>query len=194
LPNVSVSAIDLHEGLDVRTASMRDYALGVEAAAMKLPRPLALCGWSMGGLVALMAAPSVRPACLVLLEPSPPAEVQGSDPETVLTTGTFTGEEAYGAFPPGVPSRPESALARAERKHGVSVPSIPCPSLVVYGDEFSETRGRSVARLYGSEEAYFRSVDHWGLVLEPRIRERVASFLSRWAGSGTDRRDLWGGE
>lgn len=187
-PDAIVWAVDLQEGADVGTASMRDYAGRVEAAAVQLPRPLALCGWSMGGLVALMAAEGVQPAGLVLLEPSPPAEVQGSDPGSVLTTGTFSGEEAYGAFPPGVASRPESALARAERKRGIPVPAIPCPSLVVYGDEFADTRGRPVARLYGSEEAYFPGFDHWDLVLSPRVRDRIASFLSHLAGTGAKRR------
>ena len=193
-PTVTVSTVDLHEGLDVATASMGDYARAVEVGASHLPRPLALCGWSMGGLVALMATRSVEPACLVLLEPSAPAEVQGFHAETALTTGTFSGEEAYGAFPAGVPSRPESALARAERKRGISVPSIPCPSLVVYGDGFADSRGRPIARLYGSEEAHFPGVDHWGLVLDRRVRDRVASFLERVSssGGGLDRR--WSGE
>jgi pimeloyl-ACP methyl ester carboxylesterase len=43
-------AVDLHAGLDVARASMRDYADRVALAAEVLPRPLAVCAWSMGGL------------------------------------------------------------------------------------------------------------------------------------------------
>ncbi len=39
-----------------------------------------LCGWSMGGLVAMMIAARHRPAGLVLIEPSLPAEVAGVRP------------------------------------------------------------------------------------------------------------------
>ena len=69
-------AVDLHEGLDVARASMHDYADRVAWAAETLPRPLAVCGWSMGGLVAMMAAPRIDPACLILLEL---AETYGAD-------------------------------------------------------------------------------------------------------------------
>ena len=58
----------------------------------------------------------------------------------------------YGPFPPGMRARPESSRAHAERKRGIFVPSIPWPSLVVYGDDFREERGQAVARLYGSDE------------------------------------------
>lgn len=107
---------------------MADYAdVVVERATAHAPRPLVLCGWSLGGLVVLMTAERLRPDLVVLLEPSPPAEVQGSDPGLPLIVGTFDPEGAYGPFPEGVPARPESALARAERKRGISVPSLFVP-------------------------------------------------------------------
>jgi pimeloyl-ACP methyl ester carboxylesterase len=176
LDGLTVATPDLHEGLDVARASMADYAARVSATASRLPRPVALCGWSMGGLAVLMAAEAVRPAAVVLLEPSPPGEVQGFDPGVEPEPGTFDPEELYGRFPPGMAARPESALARAERKRGISVPKLPSPSLVVYGDDFPEDRGRAVARLYGSEELCLAARDHWQLVLDPRAAEAVAQF------------------
>ena len=171
-------AIDLQEGLDVASASMHDYADVVIERARALDGPVALCGWSMGGLVAMMAVPAVRPSRLVLLEPSPPAEVQGRDPGAALVPGTFDPAEAYGVFPAGMRARPESALARAERKRGISVPTLPCPTLVVHGDEFPEERGRALAALYGSELAYFPGRDHWDLVRDATVRRRVGAYLS----------------
>ena len=176
-PTLRVTAVDLQEGLDVASASMSDYAERVVAAAGALPRPVALCGWSMGGLVVLQAAGRVLPHSVILIEASPPGEVQGFDAAVAVSAGTFDPEEVYGRFPDGVPARSESAVARSERKRGISVPQLPCPSLVVYGDEFREERGPPIARLYGSAERYFPGLDHWDLVRDRRVREAIADFL-----------------
>lgn len=176
-PGIRVRAVDLQQGLDVGSASMMDYADRVVAAAHRLPRPVALCGWSMGGLVVLLAAERVRPHSVILIEPSPPAEVQGNDPAVSLASGTFDPQAVYGPFPSGVPARAESSFARAERKRGISVPSLSCPSLVISGAEFPDDRGRRIARLYGSEERRFPALDHWQLVLDPQVRETIGRFL-----------------
>ena len=81
---------------------MSNYAAAVVRAADLLPRPVALCGWSMGGLAAMIAARQAGAERLVLLEPSPPAEAQGFDDSVPLQTGTFDPEEAYGRFPAGM--------------------------------------------------------------------------------------------
>jgi pimeloyl-ACP methyl ester carboxylesterase len=172
-PGVDLVAVDLHEGLDVGHASHADYAERVARAASG---PVALCGWSMGGLVVLQAAAHVRPTAVVLLEASPPGEVQGFN-GTALEDGTFDPEEVYGAFPPGMSARPESLRARAERKRGISVPSLPCPSLVVHGDDFPDDRGRELASFYGSDLRAFPGFDHWDLVLRPEVPAAVAEWL-----------------
>lgn len=172
-PGVDVVAVDLHEGLDVGRASHEDYAERVVAAATE---PVALCGWSMGGLVVLQAAERVRPGAVILLEASPPGEVQGFQ-ETEIRDGTFDPEEVYGTFPAGMLARPESLRARGERKRGISVPSLPCPSLVVHGDAFPDDRGRDLAAFYGSDLRAFPGFDHWDLVLRPEIPAAVAGWL-----------------
>jgi pimeloyl-ACP methyl ester carboxylesterase len=172
-PELEVEPVDLQAGLDVAEASMSNYAAVLARAAEWLPRPLAICGWSSGALAAMMAARPVEADHLVLLEASPPGEVQGFDESIPLLPGTFDPEETYGPFPPGMRARPESSLARAERKRGISVPSLPCPALVVYGDEFAEQRGRALAARYGAEELHFPGLDHWGLVLDERVREEL---------------------
>ena len=60
----------------------------------------------------LEATERLRPHSVVLLESSPPAEVQGLDLEVVPQPGSFDPEQVYGRFPLGMASRPESALAR----------------------------------------------------------------------------------
>jgi pimeloyl-ACP methyl ester carboxylesterase len=177
-PDVVVEAVDLHAGLNVAEASMWNFEAVAFRACEGLARPLALCGWSMGGLVALMAARRIEPALVVLLEASPPAEVQGADESVEPTPGTFDPEQTYGAFPPGIGARPESLLARAERKRGISVPSLPCPALVVAGDAFAEERGSRLAAFYGAEEIRLPGLDHWGLVRNGRARDAIAARLA----------------
>ena len=192
-----VEAVDLHAGLEVAQASMANYEAAVTAAACLLPRPLAVCAWSMGGLAAMMAARRVEPELLVLLEPSPPSQVQGPVPGVAVGPGTFDPEEVYGPFPGGVPARPESSLSRGERKRGISVPELPCPTVVVYGDEFPDDRGRAIAEFYGAMELHLPGLDHWGLVLEPSARARIAESAGEVSeaaglitrGDGVDRAD-----
>ena len=170
---LEVEAVDLQAGLNVAEASMSNYAAAIVRAAERLLRPVALCGWSSGGLAAMMAARQAGADLLVLLEASAPGEVQGFDESIEPEPGVFDPEATYGAFPPGMRARPESLLARGERKRGLSVPSLPCPALVVYGDEFAEERGRRLAAYYRAEELAFPGLDHWGLVLDEQVHERL---------------------
>jgi pimeloyl-ACP methyl ester carboxylesterase len=174
--SIDVRAVDLLAGVDVEDASMVDYARAVEAAADGGPRPRACCGWSMGGLVAMMAQDHFD--ALVLIEPSPPAEIQGHDRKATALPGTFDPEEVYVRFPAGIKSRPESNRARVERKQGISIPSLDRPSLVVYGHEFAEDRGRAVADLYGSDAMSFPGYTHWDLVLRHEVRDAILEWLS----------------
>ena len=176
-PTLTVEAVDLQEGLAVEQASMSEYADRVAAAARSMPGPVAVCGWSMGGLVVLQAAQEVQPHSVVLLEGSAPAEIQGCDPDVQLVGGAFDPEAEYGKFPVGIAARPESLLARAERKRGISVPSLPCPSLVIASADFPDERGRSMAELYGSEFVEFPELRHFDLVLDAAPRAAVADFL-----------------
>jgi pimeloyl-ACP methyl ester carboxylesterase len=176
-PGVELLAVDLQAGVEVGGASMLDYAGALVSAAEGLTHPIGLVGWSSGGLAALLAAEQIRPSSLVLLEASPPSEVQGSDADLQIGDGLFDPEAVYGPFPPGVWSRPESIRARGERKRGLSVPAVPCPALVVYGHEFPEERGRALVALYGAEELSFPDLDHWGLVLDARVRQAIARWL-----------------
>jgi pimeloyl-ACP methyl ester carboxylesterase len=174
LPNPT--CVDLQAGLDVGHASIEDYATAVVRAAVGLPRPLTVIAWSLGGLVALLAAGRVRPERLVLLESSPPREVQGLRAEIEPVPGTFDPRDG----PPGVIRRPESSLAMGQRDRGVSVPSLPTGTrtLVVFGDEFRDDRGPALAEWYGAEQLDAGAATHWDMVLDPAVRSRVLAWTS----------------
>ena len=173
---------DLQEGLDVARATMADYTDKVVTAIQDAARPIGQCGWSMGGLVAAMAADGSTIDALALMEPSPPAEIQGERPDVEIVQGTFDSEVVYGTFPKGIRARAESSLARAERKRGISVPQLPAQTLVIYGDEFADERGRRISAHYGCEAAQFPDLDHWGLVLDNRVARAVAKFFTQTLG------------
>jgi len=170
-------AVDLQAGLDVGSASMEEYAGRVAAAISAGPDAVGAVGWSMGGLVAMMAARATAPRALVVIEPSPPAEVQGWHTEVSLLSGTYDPEEEYGRFPEGMAARPESLRARSERKLGISVPSVQCPLLVVYGADYAVERGSEVAAFYGAEELAFPQLDHFDLVQSDEVRDSIAAWL-----------------
>jgi pimeloyl-ACP methyl ester carboxylesterase len=176
-PGLDVDAVDLHAGLVVGRASMRNYAAAVAGRANLLPAPRGICGWSMGGLAVMMAAELAGAARLVLLEPSAPAEVLGVHDDVAPAEGTFDPVEVYGLPRDGLATRPESTLARSERKRGISVPDLPCPALVVYGDEHPDERGRAIVRTYGAEELHFSGLDHVGLVFDERVPAAVRDWL-----------------
>jgi hypothetical protein len=114
----------------------------------------------MSVLVVLQEAARARAHSVILIEASLPGEVQGFNGDPEITQGTLDPEAVYGPFPAPVPARPESSLARGERKRGISGPSLPCPSLVMYGDEFRDARGTAIARPYGREERDFPGLGH----------------------------------
>lgn len=175
-PALRLETVDLQDGLDPAHASMAQYADAVARAAQRLEHPVVVVAWSMGGLAAMMAADSAD--ALVLLEASAPAEVQGVHRDVRPAPGVFDPEAEYGAFPDGVRARPESSLARAERKRGISVPEIACPVLVVYGDEFADERGRRLVERYGARKVALPGKSHWDLVRDPDAIRAVARGIA----------------
>ena len=174
-PGDDVRVPDLQAGLDVARASMTDYADRVVAAVGG--EPAIVCGWSMGGLVAMMAAARCRLAGLVVIEPSVTAEVGGRDPDWPLETGSYDSAAVYGPSVPGMRHRPESLLARAERKRGISVPGLACPMLVVGGRDYLEDRARPTAEHYGADLLEFGDLGHYRLMVDPRVRAAIADWI-----------------
>ena len=146
-------AVDLRghgaDATDLSAVSMHDYAADVAEFAQSLDAPPVVMGWSMGGLVAMMAARAGIAAACVGLAPSTPARSVDAAPP--LRTGVF-GPEEYGIAsrdPNDQPAMPdldldernvalaspasESRLARDERKAGIVIESLPCPLLIATG-------------------------------------------------------------
>ena len=116
-----------------------------------LPETPIVVGWSMGRLVAMMAAARGRARACVGLAPSTPAARRDEGVE--VRPGVF-GPEEYGitsedpAVQPTMPDldieerllaieslSPESRTARDDRKAGIVIDALPCPLLVVTGSE-----------------------------------------------------------
>lgn len=183
-PYSDVVSVDLQAGLRVEMASMENYASRAVDGVLRSRPPVLLCGWSMGGLVAMMAALRLRPGWLALLEPSPPAEVQGVDETITPSPGAFDPEAEYGPFPDGVQARRESSYARSERKRGISVATLPCPALVIYGRDFPGERGRLIVETYSTDVVELGDLDHWGLVMDTRVPAAVSSWAARTPPAG----------
>lgn len=65
-------------------------------------------------------------------------------------------------------------LVVLQAAEGISVPSLPCPALVIAGREFPEERGSAVARVYGADPLEFPALGHFDLVLHPAPRAAIA--------------------
>jgi pimeloyl-ACP methyl ester carboxylesterase len=182
---------------DLSDTRMSDYAEDVRALVRELPRPPVLVGWSMGGLVAMMAAADGSATACVGLAPSVPA--LSRDVSLPLRRGTF-GPDEYGIAsrdPAEQPAMPdldederrialaslgsESRLARDERAAGVVVEHLPCPLLVVTGSEDHQwPRSRYATMHLKAEWMEAEGASHWGLVLSRRALTALVPAITAW--------------
>ena len=180
-------------------ASMSDYAADVTAVAEQLPETPVVLGWSMGGLVAIMAASSGRARACVGLAPSTPALERDASVE--IRRGGF-GPEEYGitsedpADQPAMPdldldieermialasAAPESRTARDDRKAGIVVTSLPCPLLVVTGSQDEAwPRSAYAGMRLPADYLELSGASHWGLVLNRRLLPELSSGVMDW--------------
>jgi pimeloyl-ACP methyl ester carboxylesterase len=198
-------AIDLRghgrsAAVDLSHISMHDYVADVQALALQLKRPPVVMGWSMGGLVAMMAAADGGVAACVALAPSLPARQR--DPSVALRPGEF-GPEEYGIHhrrPDDQPAMPdldreerlialgslgkESRPARNERQAGVIVESMPSPLLIVTGSADTQwPRARYQGLWLTAEYLSAEGASHWGLVLNRRALATTIPAVLRWLAS-----------
>jgi pimeloyl-ACP methyl ester carboxylesterase len=176
-PDFEMRVPDLQAGLAVERASMDDYAEQVIAATGG-PGAVVV-GWSMGGLVAMLAAQQQRLAALVLVEPSQPRELGRHDPTVVPTVGVYDAETMYGPLPPGTRHRPESRLALEERQRGITIPLIDCPLLVIASSSYPTSRGSDVVDHYGGELLEFPTLDHGSVIKAPEVASAITTWLRR---------------
>lgn len=176
---------------------MVDYADDVGTLARTLRRPPILIGWSMGGLVAMMAAAMCDAQACVGLAPS--TATRARDRSIPLRPGVF-GAEKYGIIdrdPDRQPSMAdldgeeraialesiglESRMARDERKAGIVIASLPCPVLIVTGTADTQwPRQRYDDLPFVADRVEIRDTSHWGLVLNRRVLPELASVVCGW--------------
>src|SRR5262245_50944345 len=176
---------------------MADYADDVVALARSLRQPPILVGWSMGGLVAMMAAAACRARACVGLAPSAPTRT--CDASVPLRGGVF-GPEEYAIVDRDPDRQPamvdldrderlialeslglESRLARDERKAGIVLGEAPCPVLIVTGTEDTQWPRRRYDELpFKADRLEILGASHWGLVLNRRLLPEMGSAITGW--------------
>ncbi len=190
---------------DLAVTRMADYALDVVAFVRSLGTPApVLVGWSMGGLVAMMAAADVSATACIGLAPSAPA--RAVDLARPLRRGIF-GPEEYGitgrdpGTQPAMPDLdlderrvalaalgPESRLARDERAAGVVVTRLLCPLLIVTGGaDLQWPRARYADLPFAADHLEVDGVSHWGLVLSRRALRTLLPAVVAWLERSTAR-------
>lgn len=196
-------AIDLRghgasEPLDLSNTSMHEYAADVLNLTGQLARRPILVGWSMGGLVAMMAVARGVVACVGLAPSMPARDVDEARP---LRTGTFTAEE-YGITSLDPDDQPamadldreerllalaslgsESRLARDERQRGIVIESLAVPVLVVTGGADHQWPHERYRDLWlAADHLTIEGASHWGLVLSRRALRQAVPAVLNWLG------------
>jgi pimeloyl-ACP methyl ester carboxylesterase len=202
-----VHAIDLRgHGANSTTSlvrtSMHDYLADVRQLLGQLRRRPVIIGWSMGGLVALMAAAEGLAHACIGLAPSTPA--RAIDATVPLREGEF-GPEEYGITcrnPDHQPAMPdldrderivalgslgrESRYARDERQRGIVVETLPCPLSIVTGSEDRQwPRQRYDGLHLPADYLIVDGASHWGLVLNRRALAKIEPAVLDWLGQQT---------
>lgn len=184
---------------DLSNTTMGDYADDVVATVRQLDttRGVVLMGWSMGGLVAMMAAARCGARAVVGLAPSTPAGAV--DPGTVIEHGEF-GPGEYGITsedPADQPAMPdleieervialaslgrESRYARGERAAGVVIDTLLCPLLIATGTTDKQwPRSRYDGMPLEAEHLSVEDASHWGLVLSRRALAELVPQTLEW--------------
>ncbi|HEY8172425.1 MAG TPA: alpha/beta hydrolase [Dehalococcoidia bacterium] len=196
--------------IDLSHTSMHDYADDVRALLGQLSARAVVMGWSMGGLVAILAC--ARPtrdrprdisgarhapiACVGLAPSTPSKSVNAA---IKRRTGEFDATE-YGITsddPDAQPAMPdldrqeriialaslntESRYARDERAGGIVIDALPCPLLIATGaDDTQWPRSRYDALHLDADYVSIDDASHWGLVLNQRALATLVPAVTRW--------------
>ena len=197
-------AIDLRghgasDPLDLSSTSMHDYAVDVLNLVAQLKKRPILIGWSMGGLVGMMAAAAGCATACVGLAPSTPARI--TDTTLPLRSGVFTAEE-YGITSHDLDDQPampdldreerqialaslnsESRFARDERQRGIVIESLPVPLLILTGAaDHQWPRERYRDLWLTADHLTVDGASHWGLVLSQRALRHAVPAVLNWLG------------
>ena len=176
---------------------MEDYADDMVRVLDELQRPAVAVGWSMGGLVAMLAASRGSWSACIAFAPSAPASQ--IDPSVPLRTGEF-GPEEYGitSLDPNTQRgmsdlireerlialsslSKESRMARDQRHRGIVIQSLPCPLLLVTGSRDREWPAHRYDGLtLPADRLTMQGASHWGLMLNRLAIGRAAPAVIEW--------------
>jgi pimeloyl-ACP methyl ester carboxylesterase len=200
---IAATAVDVrgHGGLpseDLLTAGLDDYGDDVAAIARTFEHPPVLVGHSMGGVMVGVAASRTPVAGLVLLAPSPPANLPGAQPvppvdesRALPPADEKTVREKYlpnhgGHDITEMVKRqcPESSVAANDRyklRVSVDVEKISCPALcIAAGRDWPIThppgQDTAVGDFYGAENVTLPEAAH-GLMIDVDWRPGIDCIL-----------------
>ena len=200
---IAATAVDVrgHGGLpteDLLTAGLNDYGDDVAAVARTFEQPPLLPGHSMGGVMVGVAASRTPVAGLVLLTPSPPANLPGAQAVTPVDetrplppADERTVREKYLPNHTGYDiSRmlerqcPESSVAANDRyklRVAVDIEKFNCPALcIAAGRDWPIThppgQDAAVGDFYGAENVHLPEAAH-GLMIDVDWRPGIACIL-----------------
>jgi pimeloyl-ACP methyl ester carboxylesterase len=200
--------------VDFSEVTLEDYVSDVESvtpqiAAAEGAQPV-ICGWDMGGLIAMMyAARHPETPALALFAPSLPIEVAGRMPldELRRVPSTPVGPEHFGVFPDdfeasrtvlfdltdeeaqrvlqSTAGAQESGFAQRQRGRGISIPAgaIGAPAAVVYGETEPDPApelNRRLAEHIGAKGIGVAGAGHWGVVMSENAVAATAPQLDGW--------------
>jgi len=201
--DIAAVAVDVrgHGGLpteDVLTAGLNDYGADVAAIAETFEVPPVLAGHSMGGVMVGVAASRTPVSGLVLLAPSPPANLPGAQPvppvdetKPLPPADEQTVREKYmpnhiGQDISAMVERqcPESSVAANDRyklRVSVDVEKINCPALcIAAGRDWPIThppgQDKAVGAFYGAEHIDLPEAAH-GFMLDVDWRPGIDCIL-----------------
>jgi pimeloyl-ACP methyl ester carboxylesterase len=144
--------------------------------------PLVLVGASLGGLLALLAAPRAKPAAVVLINPLPPAGIDVRQPSRAVSDIVPWGRErslrgTRIALPDSDDAarlfafrrwRDESGAVLREAAAGLAIDAPRCPVLVLASerdDDVPPAASRALAASLGADFFLLRAASHVGSLL-----------------------------
>ncbi len=205
---IAATAVDVrgHGGLptkDLLTAGLSDYGDDVAAVAQTFQYPPVLAGHSMGGVMVGVAASRTPVGGLILLTPSPPANLPGAQPvppvdetqplqpadEKTVREKYLPNHEGHDISAMLERQCPESSVAVNDRyklRVAVDVDKINCPALcIAAGRDWPIThppgQDAAVGNFYGAENINLPEAAH-NLMIDVDWRpgiERVLEWYDR---------------
>jgi len=176
---------------------IEDYAGQVVGWCDGAHRPLLIVGASLGGLLALMTAPLVAPAAIVLVNPLPPTGIapRPAPREHVDIVPWGTRRSLRGtrrALPDADDAaclfafrrwRDESGAVLRAASDGIAVETPRCPVLILaseHDDDVPQASGRALADYLGAQFRVIPSASHVGPLLG-RHAARIAEEAWQWS-------------